>query len=254
MGQQIEEETAGKASRAKSDPDSSSESEPDDTVLDKDYRPEEDDCPDNGSDTDTALHSEGETGAALETSAVQCHRSPTPHMWKREVIKEKCLKGDKNTKGQERSPKTMGPPCTSQHCLRSKKRSCELLTEEQRTDIFKNFWSVPSWETLVENVPVKQKKVGVASRRTTSLSYHLQLGDRCKLPVCKNLFCSTLGICSTIGSWLTVDMKTKTDPCKPKINKTGPHVPIMLTRSERMTLWTAYCPLPLLPSGSLLSG
>lgn len=146
MGQWIKEETAGKASRAESDPDSSSESEPDDTVLDKDYRPEEDDCPDNGSDTNTAQHSEGETGAALETSAVQRHRRPTTHMWKREVVKEKRLKGEsyKNTMGQERPPKTMGPPCTSQHCLRSKKQSCELLTEEERTDIFNNFWSMPS--------------------------------------------------------------------------------------------------------------
>ncbi|KAK5912625.1 hypothetical protein CesoFtcFv8_002479 [Champsocephalus esox] len=103
-------------------------------------------------------------------------------MWKRQVIKEKRLKGKsyKNATGQERQPKTMGPPCTSQHCLRSEKLSCELLSEEERTDIFNNFWSMPSWETrklyiqtLVENVPIKQKKGGVASRRKTSLSYHL---------------------------------------------------------------------------------
>jgi len=52
--QQIEEEIASKASRAESDPDISSNSEIDDTVLDEDYRPEKDDSPDNGSDTDTA--------------------------------------------------------------------------------------------------------------------------------------------------------------------------------------------------------
>ncbi|KAK1897735.1 Foldase protein PrsA 1 [Dissostichus eleginoides] len=38
-GQQIEEETADEASRADSDPDSWSESEHDDSVLDEDYRP-----------------------------------------------------------------------------------------------------------------------------------------------------------------------------------------------------------------------
>jgi len=54
MGQQIEEEIASKASRAESDPDILSNSEIDDTVLDEDYRPEKDDSPDNGNDTDTA--------------------------------------------------------------------------------------------------------------------------------------------------------------------------------------------------------
>jgi hypothetical protein len=142
-------------------------SELDDIVLDEDYRPEKDGRPDSGSDTDTAQHSEGETGAAPETSAVQRHRRPRPDMWRREVIKEKRLKVEsyKNKVGQERAPKTMG---TSQQCLKSKKQSCELLTEEERTDIFNNFWSMPSWETrklyiqtLVENVPIKQKKGGV---------------------------------------------------------------------------------------------
>ncbi|GLD75473.1 uncharacterized protein AKAME5_002680700, partial [Lates japonicus] len=220
----------------------SSESEHNDSVLDEDYRPEKDDRPDNDSDADTAQHSEEETGeegggereeetgAALEASAVKHHKRPRSRMWKRQVIKEKRRKGEsyKNATGQERQAKTMGPPCTSQHCLRSKKRSCELLSEEERTAIFNNFWAMPSWETrklyiqtLVEHVPIKQKKGGVSSRRKTSLSYYLQLADRCKLPVCKNLFCSTLGIAPrTIGSWLVEDMKTKTDPPKPKINKT----------------------------------
>ena len=153
MGQQIEDETASKASIAESDPDLSSNIELDDTVLDEDYRPEKDDSPDNGSDTDTAQHSEGNAGDVLETSAVQRHRRPRPDMWKREVIKEKRLKGESynNTMGQERPPKTMGPPCTSHHCLKSKKRSCELLTEEKRTDIFNNFWSMPSWEIKLED-------------------------------------------------------------------------------------------------------
>lgn len=254
MGQQIEEETASKASRAESDPDLSSNSEIDDTVLDEDYRPEKDDSPDNGSDTDTAQGavSEGDAGDVLETSAVQRHRRPRPDMWKRELIKEKRLKGEnyKNPMGQERPPKTMGPPCTSQHCLKSEKRSCELLTEEHRTDIFNNFWSMPFWETrklyiqtLVQNVPIKQKKGGVASRRTTSLLYHLQLADRRKLPVCKNLFCSTLGIAPrTIGSWL----KSKTDPCKPKINKTGPCVPISDVDQTFLKEWLSG--LPTVPS------
>lgn len=143
--------------------------------------------------------------------------------------------------GQERPPKTMGPPCTSHHCLKSEK-----LTEEHGTDIFNNFWSMPFWETrklyiqtLVQNVPIKQKKGGVASWRTTSLLYHLQLADRRKLPVCKNLFCSTLCIAPrTIGSWL----KSKTDPCKPEINKTGPCVPISDVDQTFLKEWLSGLP------------
>jgi len=154
-GRQIEEETAVKASRAA--PDSWSESEHDDSDLDKDYRPEKDDRPDSDSDTDSAQHSEEETGAALEGATVKRHKRPRSHMWKRQVIKEKRLKGEsyKNATGQERQPKTMGPPCTSQYCC----DGCELLSGEDRTDIFNKFWSMPSWETrklyiqtLVENV------------------------------------------------------------------------------------------------------
>lgn len=50
--------------------------------------------------------------------------------------------------------------------------------------------------------------------------YHLQTADGRKLPVCKSLFCSTLGIAPrTIGLWLAPD--TNKDPPKPKTNKTG---------------------------------
>ncbi|KAJ4943895.1 hypothetical protein JOQ06_006388 [Pogonophryne albipinna] len=167
-GQRIEEETADEASRVDSDPDSWSESEHDDSVLDEDYRPKKDDRPDDDSDADTAQHSEEE--AALEAPAVKRHKRPRLHMWKRQVIKEKRLKGEsyKNATGQERQPKTMGPPCTSQHCLR------------------------------------------------------------------------------TIGSWLTVDMKTKTDRPKTKINKTGPHMPISDADQTFLKEWLSG--LPTVPS------
>ncbi|KAM3609180.1 uncharacterized protein V6R79_010766 [Siganus canaliculatus] len=243
-----------------------SESEHDD--LDEDYRPEKDERQENDSDADTGEHTEDETrqegggereedtGTAFEASTVKRSKRPRPHMWKRQVIREKRLKGEsyKNAAGQEKQAKNMGPPCTSQHCLRSKKRSCELLSEEERTAIFNNFWAMPSWETrklyiqtLVEHVPIKQKKGGVSSRRKTSLSYYLQLADRCKLPVCKNLFCSTLGIAPrTIGSWLAEDMKKKPDPPKPKINKTGPHVPISDADQTFLKDW--FSGLPCVPS------
>ena len=137
-GQQIEEETTAKSSSAVSD--SWSESEHDDSYLDTDCRPEKDDCSESNSDTDSTQQSEEETGeevggerreetgAALETTVVKRQKCPRPHMWKGQVIKEKLLKGEsfKNAKGQEKQPKTMGPPYKSQYCLRSKKDGLRL--------------------------------------------------------------------------------------------------------------------------------
>ena len=54
---------------------------------------------------------------------------------------------------------------------------------------------------IIFQVAIKQKK-GPNSRRTTSLSYHLQYEDGTTYPVCKAMFCATFGIpIRTIGSW-----------------------------------------------------
>lgn len=170
--QHTEEETADEASRAA--PDSWSESDHDDPILDNDYIPKKENWSTSGSDTDSSQHSEEEKGEEVEHReegggerseerghACKRHKNPRSHMWKRQMMKEKRLKGEsyQDAKGKERQPKTMGPPCRSQYCLRSTKRSCELLCGEERTDILKKFWSMPSWETrklyiqaLIENV------------------------------------------------------------------------------------------------------
>lgn len=153
----------GSASRATSD--SWSESEDDDTVLDPHYNRRKDDRTDSSSDEDSANGSEEEggeeTGAALEGPTVKRHKRQSSHLWKEQVIKEKRLKGEgyKNRRGQEKQPRTMGQPCTSQHCLKSMKRMCEELSGEDRTDIYNHFWSMSTWDirkvyvrTLVDNV------------------------------------------------------------------------------------------------------
>lgn len=60
-------------------------------------------------------------GAALEAAAIKHHKYSRSHTWKRQVIKEKCLKdgGYKNAMNRKK-PQTMSPPCTSQHCLKMK--------------------------------------------------------------------------------------------------------------------------------------
>ena len=74
---------------------------------------------------------------------------------------------------------------------------------------------------LFFQVAIKQKK-GPNSRRTTSLSYHLQYEDGTTYPVCKAMFCATFGIpIRTIGSWLSHAGRTSEQPCTPKLPKTG---------------------------------
>lgn len=165
----------GEGSASSATSDSWSESEDDDTVLDPDYKKDDstdsisdedrkDDHTDSSSDEDSANGSEEggeETGAALEGPTVKRHKRQTPNLWKEQVIKEKRLKGEfyKNRKGQEKPPRTMGQPCTSQHCLKSMKRRCEELSGEDRTEIYNHFWSMSTWDTrkvyvrsLVDNV------------------------------------------------------------------------------------------------------
>ena len=76
------------------------------------------------------------------------HKHKTTEEWKRQVIKNKRLKGEsyKNVKGQEIQAKVMGPACTSTFCKKSSLRQCLSLSEKQRKDIFDQFWKMNTWE------------------------------------------------------------------------------------------------------------
>jgi len=84
------------------------------------------------------------------------------------------------------------------------------IKNEDRSDIFKNFWSMTSWRkkqifvlSLVEKVIPKQRTTESAtSRRNGSYFYYLKVGND-KLGVCKQIFLSTLGIKeNTLRYWL----------------------------------------------------
>ena len=75
---------------------------------------------------------------------------------------------------------------------------------------------------LVNSVDIKQKS-SQASRRSASRLYHLKLPDATSVPVCKSLFCATLGLSKrTVASWLDVNDQ---NPPKPKTPRTGKCVP-----------------------------
>ncbi|KAG8013708.1 hypothetical protein GBF38_022336, partial [Nibea albiflora] len=104
-----------------------------------------------------------------------------------------------------------------------------------------------------EEVPIKQSKAGAGSRRKNSQLYYLQLADGHALPVCKNLFCSTLGIAPRIiGSWLNRNINT--DPPKPKTNRTECHQSTaVIAASGQRVAPASRCRTPLLRSAAVVA-
>ena len=217
----------------------------DDSDLDKDYVPsdaENSDVNEIRVNNLTVPHQQAVVVAAPETEASdentvegaspKRRKRPAVKKWKSSTIKEKRLKGEafRNRKGKEREAKSIGQPCTSEYCRKSTLRSCQSLSDEQRRSIFARFWSMKTWEerrsyvhALVNTVDIKQKS-SQASRRSSSRLYHLKLGDATSFPVCKSLFCSTLGLSKrTVASWLDVNNQ---NPPKPKTPKKGKCVPV----------------------------
>ena len=95
------------------------------------------------------------------------NRRKKPETWKKNVSKQLRLEGQKyiKSKGQQQNERTMGPPCTSTFCAKSKLRGCSTIDEMQRQTIFKKFWKMKSWDekqtfvqTLISQIPIKQKK------------------------------------------------------------------------------------------------
>lgn len=125
--------------------------------------------------------------------------------WKRcSTLSGKCNKND-----TQKESRKLGPPCTSQKCMKHKKKQCHLLTEANRVEIFQYFWEMTWGEkevfisSLVDKSETKKhtKEAG-KSRRTASLQYHLKLHET-RISVCKKMFLSTLAIGEwSVHSWI----------------------------------------------------
>lgn len=160
------------------------------------------------------------------TDAVVCtkrRRKPAAPKWRKVETKTlrsegKPYMGYRRLNGvvyqdQPREARKLGPPCTSNECIRRKKRQCSRITEEQRMKVFELFWNQTSWDqrkTFVANhvqLEAKQKSYTrkQESRRTNTLKYHLTIEGE-KIEVCKNLFLSTTSLGEyTVHSWLKKD-------------------------------------------------
>ena len=93
------------------------------------------------------------------------------------------------------------------------------MNENDRLEIFTTFWEMQTWEArrkyvqaLVTRQPIKQKKNINSSKRHISLSYVLKKEDGNVVPVCKEMFCNTLGVSKrTISSWTSDSFLDDTD-------------------------------------------
>ncbi|XP_030015125.1 uncharacterized protein LOC115436402 isoform X2 [Sphaeramia orbicularis] len=131
--------------------------------------------------------------------------------WKQNKQKQLRMEGkayvSKRKKDGEivtKQPRSMGPTCTSGACKRASNRFCGQIPEEAREKVFNDFWQHMTWAQWklyvaghVDRDPVERSRaLGVQSRRSVSLRYHLMVDGERK-QVCKNMFLSTLGI----GEW-----------------------------------------------------
>ena len=164
---------------------------------------------------------------------IKRHKRPHKEKWLQNVVRMKRLKGEqrKRKTGEDVPPAEMGPPCQSTFCLKSKFRNCQLITEEQRSQIFHKFWSLNSSgerrvyiQALVTRKELKQKKTLQNSRRQSSYAYCLQLPDGSSFQVCKPLFASTFGVpARTLMSWVqNNDRQTKSSSADSTSGQCGP--------------------------------
>lgn len=111
---------------------------------------------------------------------------------------------------KERNGRILTESKCSKRCNRlGMVKQCYQLTENDRQTIFTNFWENMTWEqrkvyinSLVTAVDVTDKTVGENSRRNRSFRYCLRKDDE-RIPVCKNMFLSTLGIGEkTVYGWI----------------------------------------------------
>lgn len=108
---------------------------------------------------------------------------------------------ESNTPRRER---LMGKKCTKESCVKSGKRFCQEIIEDDRKELFNNFWSVLSWDerktyvaSLVDCIkPKVKRRAESGDRRGTTMHYFIKINSERK-EVCKTMFCNTFGL----GEW-----------------------------------------------------
>ncbi|CAH1106162.1 unnamed protein product [Psylliodes chrysocephalus] len=116
----------------------------------------------------------------------------------------------RETKREERK---IGPRYGSTLCKKSKTRKCHTISEENKQELFKKFWSDMSWDQkkvyiaslVLKSVTARSTKgAGEKSRRSSSLKYTIKNVNGKILPVCKPFFLSTFALNEwTASNWVS---------------------------------------------------
>ena len=127
---------------------------------------------------------------------------------------EKLGQDANSNQTKARSAREMKSRCVSPACAASRKRKCNEISEEQRQNLFDNFWQNMSWDEkkihisgLVDSKPTKEKKAkSDTSRRAYTYSYHLEV-EGSRQPVCQTMFLNTFDLKQT----RVLDWKSKSN-------------------------------------------
>ena len=172
---------------------------------DHDYIPTEEDESSTEEEQDTMNKTD-------EQERMSCRgKKAAPETWGKNVQKIRRRDGLNYTTSskKEKPARSIGKPCTSNFCLESEKRQCNILNQQIRTAIFENYWiKLRTWEerrvfvkSSMKQVPIIQTKAGMNSRRHCTWEYYLS-HNNISYRVCKKMFCSTLGMPQrTIMNW-----------------------------------------------------
>ncbi len=113
---------------------------------------------------------------------------------------------------RQRPERKVGATCKSTFCQNTPKRKCSAISEDQRQQIFTTFWKKMDWDqrkvyvrSLIK-VSAKKAKTSPCSKREDSFFYYLNVNNE-HIPVCKKMFCSTLGVKMTmVRDWIKGDI------------------------------------------------
>lgn len=174
-------------------------------------------------------------------------KTAEPMNWKRNLNKRLRMEGKpytgfrvdeskKITQDKPRTEREIKPTCSKDKCFRSKIKKCSTFTQEQRTAIFKRFWSLTStWEerkafVCGHVIKIEKQKMTVSghdSRRKFTLKYRLSTGRyEDNVEVCREMFINTLGVgYRMVQSWVN----------KGSFEMPGPSTSISSSRSHSNT-------------------
>lgn len=168
-----------------------------------------------------------ETFAKTPECVFESKQQESPDYWIRDKVKRARERGEayygycnKNVDAKSgsrsfgralREQRSLGPPCDSSFCKRSKKRQCSRFNETVRQHIFDRFWKTLGWDErktfIIESVDIMQPKrrtcIDVeSSRRGVTCSYFLCIAGQ-RYNICRQLFLNTLGLKeATVQYWL----------------------------------------------------